>query len=161
MKLTGLDRLLASRLGLGPAEPSPAAPGRWSREARATAFFYLFFVGPTVALVSLLAPGGAGRNELGVLLAIVGAYGVALVVIVAYTRLPDSFFHGVLASASVLLSVAFYYAGESRPAFAIFYAWIALWAGLFFRPPAAAVQIAIAAGALGVAYALWSGSCSS
>src|SRR5918996_4351045 len=106
MTLGGLDRLLASRLGFGLADSGTASPGRWSREACATAFFYLFFVGPTVALVSLLAPGGEGRSETGVLLAIVGAYFVALVVVVAYARLPSWFFHGALASASVLLSIA-------------------------------------------------------
>src|SRR3954469_6306561 len=67
------------------------------REDRATmarTFTYLFGMGATLVLISLLLPHSPERDTTGLVIAMVGAYAVALGFLVAFDRLPLWAFEG-------------------------------------------------------------------
>src|SRR5207302_10631806 len=71
----------------------------------------LFASGATLALASLYLPHWTGVNRLGVAVTGLLGYPVAVILIVAGSRLPTWVFHGLVAGGTVIVRIGGYFAG--------------------------------------------------
>ena len=141
------DVSLGSRLGLGGqrnAHGRQLTPPSLARTA-----FYLLSTGATATLISLLYRI-EGRDDVGVAASAIAAYGLALVCLVGYDRLPLRSFQLLSLGAVALVSSGLAFGGPDSGFYRMFYVWIALFAAYHFRPAAAALQ----AVGVGVGYAV-------
>jgi diguanylate cyclase (GGDEF)-like protein/putative nucleotidyltransferase with HDIG domain len=104
------------------------------RALMARTFAYLFGVGGTLVLATLLLPGSPGRAELP----LAGLAGLAIlasaVFVFAYDRLPRWLFQASPLLGNVLVATALVSGGsQATGAYAVFYFWVALAAFYFFE----------------------------
>jgi diguanylate cyclase (GGDEF)-like protein/putative nucleotidyltransferase with HDIG domain len=104
------------------------------RALMARTFAYLFGIGGTLALVTLLLPGSPDRAELPFAGVAVEAYLTAAIFILAYDRLPQWFFRISPMLGNLLVALAIVFGGtQATSAYALFYFWVALAAFYFFE----------------------------
>ncbi|MDP9276578.1 MAG: diguanylate cyclase, partial [Actinomycetota bacterium] len=104
------------------------------RALMARTFAYLFGIGGTLALVTLLLPGSPDRAELPFAAAAVEAYLTAALFILAYDRLPQWLFRISPMLGNLLVALAIVFGGtQAAGAYALFYFWVALAAFYFFE----------------------------
>ena len=137
---------LRERLGLGARRDGTAAPPPAAMVARTG--FYLLTAGATATLTSLFFDV---RDHLGVGACTVVAYGLALLCLAGYDRLPERGFQLISGCATVIVSLGLYYGGSGSTYYEQFYVWIALFAAYHFAPLAAAGQAVVIGVAFGVA----------
>jgi PAS domain S-box-containing protein len=125
-----------------PVADLPAFEHR-ERVAMARSAFYLLAVGATIGLASLALPGNAGRDTVASTTIALAVYGLAAAVLVGFTRLPLWWYQGVAAAGTIAVTAGIYYGGQSGSVFALFYFWVILYAGYFFSPRQAAIQIGV------------------
>ena len=104
------------------------------RALMARTFGYLFGIGATLALATLLLPGSGDRAEVGFAAVAVVAYLTAALFILAYDRLPRWIFLVSPMVGSVLVAMVVVFGGaHGTGAYALFYFWVALAAFYFFE----------------------------
>jgi two-component system cell cycle sensor histidine kinase/response regulator CckA len=130
-----------------PAAPLSSAQRR--RAALATAFGYLYLLGPGLALASLLLPA-SGRSALGVSLVSLSALVGCAIIVGAFDRLPEWLFHGFAAAGAILIAFAIYFGGSQLPVLALYLAWVPLYVAYLFPFRVAVAQAVIAGVAFGV-----------
>jgi diguanylate cyclase (GGDEF)-like protein/putative nucleotidyltransferase with HDIG domain len=100
----------------------------------ARTFAWLFGIGGTLALVTLLLPGAPDRSELAFAAVAVEAYLTAALFILAYDRLPHWLFRVSPMLGNLLVALALVFGGmKATGAYALFYFWVALAAFYFFE----------------------------
>jgi diguanylate cyclase (GGDEF)-like protein/putative nucleotidyltransferase with HDIG domain len=104
------------------------------RALMARTFAYLFGIGATLALITLLLPGAPDRAELPFAAVAVEAYLTAALFVFAYDRLPVWLFRVAPMLGSLLVALALVFGGtQATGAYALFYFWVALAAFYFFE----------------------------
>jgi len=104
------------------------------RALMARTFAYLFGIGGTLALVTLLLPGSPDRAELPFAAVAVEAYLTAALFILAYDRLPQWLFRISPMLGNLLVALAIVFGGtQAAGAYGLFYFWVALAAFYFFE----------------------------
>src|SRR5215211_1353774 len=137
------ERLAWRRLG--------ATRVREERATMARTFTYLFGMGATLVLVSLLLPHSPDRDTMGLVIATAAAYAVALGFLIAFDRLPVWAFEASPLVGTLLVSLAVYFGGpQAATAYAMYYFWVALAACYFLRPPIAVAHLIVASAAYGI-----------
>jgi diguanylate cyclase (GGDEF)-like protein/putative nucleotidyltransferase with HDIG domain len=100
----------------------------------ARTFAWLFGIGATLALVTLLLPGAPDRAELPFIAVAVEAYLTAGLFVLAYDRLPLWFFRASPMLGNLLVALAIVLGGtQATGAYELFYFWVALAAFYFFE----------------------------
>ena len=107
----------------------------------ARSMMFLFFAGASIALIALLFVGHAPADETRMQATAASGFGIALVLLVGYDRLPRWTFPVFLACGTMLIEWTIYSSGESTSAFAMFYFWIAIYAFYFFSRRMAVLQL--------------------
>jgi diguanylate cyclase (GGDEF)-like protein len=121
------------------------------RATMARAFSYLFGMGATLVLVSLLFPHSPDRDTTGLVITTVAAYAVALGFLAVFDRLPLWAFDASPLIGTALVSLVVYFGGsQAATAYAMYYFWVALAACYFLRPPVAIAHLFVASGAYGL-----------
>jgi diguanylate cyclase (GGDEF)-like protein len=147
-RLAGVVGLVGERLtwrGLG----SNAV--REGRVTMARTFIYLFATGATLVLISLLLPHSPDRDTTGLVITTLGAYLVALGLLIGFDRLPLWTFEAAPLVGTALVSLAVYFGGsQAATAYAMYYFWVAVAACYFLRPPIAVGHLVIASAAYGL-----------
>jgi diguanylate cyclase (GGDEF)-like protein/putative nucleotidyltransferase with HDIG domain len=99
----------------------------------ARTFAYLFGIGGTLALATLLLPGAPDRAEVPFAAAALIAYLTGGLFLVAYDRLPAWLFKLAPMLGNILVACAIAFGGaQATGAYALFYFWVALAAFYFF-----------------------------
>ncbi|MEA2472808.1 MAG: hypothetical protein QOE06_723, partial [Thermoleophilaceae bacterium] len=116
-----------------------------AREAgeRMQAISVLFLAGATIGLISLALPHSSQANTGALLLNIGAAYGGAAAAWLLRRRLPPWFAHVFAVSGTLVVTRAIYYSGDAASYYAIWYAWVALYAFYFFTRPRAVLHLAL------------------
>ena len=129
--------------------PNDSLPGP---AALARSLGYAFVAGATLALVLTLLPNSADTNETGILSLVALAYTVGLICLRAEDRLSSWAMPAALALATVLVTYAVeFFSDPGQSVWAIFYVAVGLQAGYFLSRLWAAAQVALVAGAYGLA----------
>ena len=124
-----------------------------SRRARAVLLYgpalgSLFVAGALLALGWLvLVPHGADVDELGLAITAVVALALGAVLVLAFRRMPDWWFHAIGACGTVLITAGVAFTGDAAGLAAVFYVWVGLFAGYFSTRRAAVAHVAFAAAA--------------
>src|SRR5512133_4081839 len=104
------------------------------RALMARTFAYLFGIGGTLALLTLLLPGSPDRQEIPLAAAAVAALLAAGTFVLAYDRLPPWLLKASPMLGNLLVALASVVGGvDSTSAYAVFYFWVALAAFCFFE----------------------------
>jgi diguanylate cyclase (GGDEF)-like protein/putative nucleotidyltransferase with HDIG domain len=104
------------------------------RALMARTFAYLFGIGATLALLTLLLPGASDRAELPFAAVAVEAYLTAALFLLVYDRLPLWLFRVSPMLGNLLVALALVFGGtQGTGAYALFYFWVALAAYYFFE----------------------------
>jgi diguanylate cyclase (GGDEF)-like protein/putative nucleotidyltransferase with HDIG domain len=104
------------------------------RALMARTFAYLFGLGATLGLFTLLFPGSADRAELPLAAVIVQAYLAAALFVFAYDRLPRWVYFAAPLLGTALVALALVFGGSgATAAYALLYFWVALSAFYFFE----------------------------
>jgi diguanylate cyclase (GGDEF)-like protein/putative nucleotidyltransferase with HDIG domain len=111
---------------------------------------YLYAVGASLALLSVLLPHPEEMDERGVLLLVLIACVVAATLVVRGRELPPVAFQLGLALGTVMITLAIHLTGTSSSPYGFFYIWVSLYAFYFLAWRAAILHLA----AIAVAYAL-------
>jgi diguanylate cyclase (GGDEF)-like protein/putative nucleotidyltransferase with HDIG domain len=111
----------------------------------ARTFAYLFAIGATLLMLTLLLPGAPDRST-GQLMVIGGdAYLISALLLLAYDRLPLWVFRAMPIMGSALVALALVFGGDQAiGAYAFYYFWVSLVAFYFFDLPWAVVCSAAA-----------------
>ncbi|MEK6251636.1 MAG: diguanylate cyclase [Actinomycetota bacterium] len=100
----------------------------------ARTFAYLFGIGGTLALVTLLLPGSPDRAELPSAAVAVEAFLTTALLLLAYDRLPAWMFRAAPMLGNLFVALALVFGGtQATGAYALFYFWVALAAFYFFE----------------------------
>jgi PAS domain S-box-containing protein len=126
-----------------------ALPGLFDVRVKARSIAYLFTAGATLGLLTLAFPHGAEVRDVPLIVLAGVAYVIAVVVWLAQEHVRDWHIHAVLASGTLIISLANYYAGPAT-LYPILYMWAALYAFYFFSLREASGQMAF----LAVSYAV-------
>jgi PAS domain S-box-containing protein len=124
-------------------------PGLFEVRVKARSIAYLFAAGATLGLLTLAFPHGEEVRDIPLIVLAGIAYVIATIVWFGAERVRDWQIHAVLASGTVIVSFANYYAGPAT-LYPLLYVWAALYAFYFFPLREAAAQMAFIA----VAYAV-------
>src|SRR5919197_1001302 len=147
-RLRSVAREASERLAWRGLDPSRL---REDRVTMARTFAYLFGLGATLVLISLLLPHSPDRDTTGLVVATGAAYLVAIGLLVAFDRLPLWAFDASPLVGTALVSLAVYFGGaQAATAYAMYYFWVALAACYFLRPPIAIAHLVVASGAYGL-----------
>src|SRR2546429_532126 len=119
----------------------------------ARSLMFLFFAGASISLLALFV-GHAPADEPRMIGTAASGFGIALVLLVGYDRLPSWTFPLFLACGTMLIEWTIYSSGESTSAFAMFYFWIAIYAFYFFSRRMAVMQLLFIACSYGAVLAL-------
>jgi diguanylate cyclase (GGDEF)-like protein/putative nucleotidyltransferase with HDIG domain len=104
------------------------------RALMASTFAWLFGIGATLALITLLLPGPPDRDEMMFGAVALVAYATAALFLLAYDRLPPWFFRFSPMFGNLLVAAAIVFGGTgASAAYALFYFWVALAAFYFFE----------------------------
>ena len=106
----------------------------------ARSLMFLFFAGASIAALALVF-GNAPADEPRMIATAVSGFGIAVLLLVGYDRLPGWAFPILLACGTMLIEWTIYSSGESTSAFAMFYFWIAIYAFYFFSRRMAVLQL--------------------
>jgi hypothetical protein len=124
---------------------------RDDRATMARTFAYLFAMGATLVLVSLLFPHSPDRDTTGLVIATIAAYAVAAGFLVAFDRLPLWMYEASPLLGTALVSLVVDFGGsQAVTAYAMLYFWVALAACYFLRPPIAVFHLVVASAAYGI-----------
>src|SRR5919201_1955418 len=152
------DRFAAAARGTaGRVAPRRAGPGGppEDRPTMARTFSYLFGIGATLLLITLLLPHSVDREIVGLLLVAAVAYAAAASYLVLFDRLPQWYFPASPLVGTILVSLAVYFGGpEASSAYAMYYFWVALAACYFFAPAVATAHLVLASAAYGFVLAV-------
>jgi PAS domain S-box-containing protein len=108
----------------------------------AQAFAYLYGLGATVVLVSLLFPHDPDRFVPGIAAPALAAYGVASLMVIGFERIPIWLFRLLPGLGSILITSVVYSGGaDAAAAYASMYFWAVLSAYYFFEMRHAAVTL--------------------
>ena len=147
-RLETAARIVSDRLAWRGLEASRL---RAERATMARTFTYLFGMGATLVLVSLLLPHSPDRDTMGLVIATTAAYAVALGFLIAFDRLPVWAFEASPLVGTLLVSLAVYFGGpQAATAYAMYYFWVALAACYFLRPLIAVAHLFAASAAYGI-----------
>ena len=124
-------------------------PGLFDVRVKARSIAYLFAAGATLGLVTLAFPHADEVRDVPLIVLAGLAYVLGASVWLGADRLRDRHIHAVLASGTVIISLANYYAGPST-LYPLLYMWAALYAFYFFPLVEAFAQMTF----LAVAYAV-------
>ncbi|MEA2388196.1 MAG: hypothetical protein QOG41_969 [Thermoleophilaceae bacterium] len=109
----------------------------------ARSLMYLFAAGGAVTLISLAIP--TAHDESRIAITGVSSFGMALLLLLAYDRLPIWGFQAVLATGTVLVEWAIWASGDTTSPYAMFYFWIAIYSFYFLSRVRASMQMAFIA----------------
>jgi PAS domain S-box-containing protein len=126
-----------------------ALPELFDVRVKARSIAYLFATGALLGLLTLLFPHMDEVNDLALVLLASGAILIGALVWFAGDRIQEWHIHAVLASGTVIVSLANYYAGAST-LYPLLYTWAALYAFYFFRPAEAFAHMTF----VGMSYAV-------
>jgi diguanylate cyclase (GGDEF)-like protein len=136
-----LDPPLLVRLGVSKGRHERRLlEARSERALMARSLGYLFAASATLSSL-LVWTFPVQINQDRMLVTSFCGYTLALVLLVAYDRLPKWVFAVFLAMGTVLIEWTIYSGGESTSAFAMLYVWIAIYAFYFFSPVEASFQL--------------------
>jgi PAS domain S-box-containing protein len=124
-------------------------PGLFDVRVKARSIAYLFAVGATLGLLTLAFPHSDEVRDVPLIVLACIAYVIAAVVWLVADRFSDWHIHAILASGTVIISLANYYAGPAT-LYPVLYMWTALY-GFYFFPMRQALAHA---GLVAVAYAV-------
>jgi diguanylate cyclase (GGDEF)-like protein len=117
----------------------------------ARTFTYLFGIGATLLLVTLLLPHSSDRDTVGMVVTAVAAYAAALGFLAFFDRLPLWFYEVSPVLGTILVSLGVYFGGsDASAAYAAYYFWVVLAACYFLRPAVAATHLALASAGYGI-----------
>jgi diguanylate cyclase (GGDEF)-like protein len=140
MREKGRIRSLLTRLRWDLSDE--AVPSR-DRAAIARTFIYLYGLGATLVLFSLVFTGEPDRWEPGILGVVVAAYAVSLLVLIEFDRLPQWFFYVLSPAGTLLVSVIIASAGAGESTlYATLYFWAVLSASAFFSTRVTVLNLA-------------------
>jgi diguanylate cyclase (GGDEF)-like protein len=142
-----MDPSIRERLGLRPS-PRPDSRDRAERAVAARSLMYLFAVGAAVAGAALAANVGPAVDQGRIGATAIGSAAIAVVLFLAYDRLPRWALSVFLLAGSMLIEWAVYASGDPQSPFLLFYLWIAFYAFYFLSRTLALLQTAF----IGVAY---------
>jgi phosphoserine phosphatase RsbU/P len=125
------------------------APGLFGVRLKARSIAYLFAAGATLGLLTLVFPHSSEVDDVALIVLALVAYVIAAVVWLVADSVREWHIHAVLASGTVIISLANYYAGPST-LYPLLYMWTALYAFYFFAPREAFAQM----GFIAVSYAI-------
>jgi diguanylate cyclase (GGDEF)-like protein/putative nucleotidyltransferase with HDIG domain len=120
------------------------------RGTMAKVLAYLYAVGASLALLSVLLPHPEKMDELGILLLVLLAYVVAATLALFGRTLSPVAFQLGLALGTVMITLAIHFTGASSSPYGFFYIWVSLYAFYFLAWRAALLHLA----AVSLAYAL-------
>jgi diguanylate cyclase (GGDEF)-like protein len=147
---------LRERLALTASSDQPAAAVAEARPdagLMARSLMYLFAFGGSATLLSLLVSGPDGNaGRMAVTAAC--SYGIALLLLSGYDRMPSWTFDVLLACGTVLIEWTVWASSDSTSSYAMLYFWIAIWACYFLPQWRAVLQLGIVALAYGAVIAL-------
>jgi diguanylate cyclase (GGDEF)-like protein len=147
-RLRSVAREASERLAWRGLDPSRL---REDRVTMARTFTYLFGMGATLVLISLLLPHSPDRDTTGLVITTAAAYAVALGFLIAFDRLPLWAFEASPLVGIVLVSLVVYFGGsQAATAYAMYYFWVALAACYFLRPLVAIAHLFVASMAYGL-----------
>jgi diguanylate cyclase (GGDEF)-like protein len=125
------------------------------RATIARTYIYLYALGATLVLVSLAFPGAPARWEPGMLAVVAVAYVFAAALLVAFDRLPFSFFAAMSPVGTVLITAIVASAGAGAVTlYAVLYFWAVLSTASFFSTRATVLNLAWVGVCYGLALAL-------
>ena len=136
---------LRERLGLSAAPDQSAAAVAEARPdtgLMARSLMFLFAAGGALTLLSLLVSGPEAEGARIVVTAGC-AYGIALLLLVAYDRTPGWAFDALLACGTVLIEWTVWASGDSTSAYAMLFFWIAIYAFYFLPQWRAVAQLGV------------------
>src|SRR6266511_420425 len=133
-------------LGLPPVRE---LPGLFDVRVKARSIAYLFAAGATLGLVTLAFPHADEVRDVPLIVLAAIAYVISASVWLCADRLRDWHIHALLASGTVIISLANYYAGPST-LYPLLYVWTSLYAFYFFPLREAFAQLTF----LAVSYAV-------
>jgi diguanylate cyclase (GGDEF)-like protein/putative nucleotidyltransferase with HDIG domain len=149
-----LDPPLRARLRFG-SQSSNATRIVEDRALMARTFAWLFGIGATLALITLVLPGAPDRAEWPFFGVAVEAYLTAALFVLAYDRLPLWLFRLAPMLGNLLVALAIVFGGtQATGAYALFYFWVALAAFYFFELRWAMFCGAVASVSYGIVLAL-------
>ena len=105
----------------------------------------LYIAGPTVAVVVLLLPHPAARDELGIWILAAAAYAMAPIVFTQYTRLHPVAVSGLVLFANCLVTMVVFFDHDTSSPASFFYLWVTPYAMVFFSTRHALAHVAFAA----------------
>jgi diguanylate cyclase (GGDEF)-like protein len=142
--------------GLAGRGRRPRLPLRARRQLAGPALGALYLAGGVLGLSSVALPHGAGVDAaVSAPLAAAGLpVGLVLVRLGRHLRTPALALLLAAGTGMVSLGVAMGHGGGTAVAAAFFYVWVAMYAGAFFPPALAAVEVGLAAGAYAAVAAL-------
>jgi len=114
---------------------------------------YLFATGALLGLLTLIVPHMSEVNDLALALLASAALVIAAIVWVSGDRIREWHIHAVLATGTLIVSLANYYAGATT-LYPVLYMWAALYAFYFFRPAEALAHMALVAVSYAVVLAI-------
>ena len=115
-------------------------PGLFDARVKARSIAYLFAAGATLGLLTLAFPHGEEVRDIPLIILAAIAYAIAAAVWLLAERARDWHIHALLASGTVIISLANYYAGPST-LYPLLYTWTALYGFYFFPLREAAAQM--------------------
>ena len=124
-------------------------PGLFDVRVKARSIAYLFAVGASLGLLTLVFPHSDEVRDVPLIVLACVAYVIAAAIWVVADRLTDWHIHAALVSGTLIISLANYYAGPSTP-YPVLYMWTALYAFYFFPMRQALAH----AGLVAVSYAV-------
>ena len=119
-------------------------PGLFDVRVKARSIAYLFATGATLGLLTLAFPHSEEVRDVPLIVLAGIAYVIAAAVWLVTDRIREWHIHGVLASGTLIVSLANYYAGPST-LYPLLYAWTALYAFYFFPLRDAAAHMVLIA----------------
>jgi PAS domain S-box-containing protein len=124
-------------------------PGLFDVRLKARSIAYLFAVGASLGLLTLAFPHADEIRDVPLIVLAGTAYAIAAAIWLFADRLRDWHIHAALASGTLIISLANYYAGPAT-LYPILYTWTALYAFYFFPMREALAQLVL----LSLAYAV-------
>jgi diguanylate cyclase (GGDEF)-like protein len=147
-RLRSAARVVSERLAWRGLEASRVLE---DRATMARTFTYLFGMGATLVLISLLLPHSPDRDTTGLVVAAIAAYAVALGFLIVFDRLPLWVYEASPLAGTLLVTLTVDFGGyQAATAYAMYYFWVALAACYFLRPPIAVAHLFVAS----IAYAI-------
>jgi PAS domain S-box-containing protein len=124
-------------------------PGLFDVRVKARSIAYLFAVGASLGLLTLVFPHSDEVRDVPLIVLACIAYAIAAAIWLVADRLTDWHIHAALVSGTLIISLANYYAGPATP-YPVLYMWTALYAFYFFPMRQALAH----AGLVAVSYAV-------